>query len=491
MIRTPMGWQDVLLEEICEITSSKRVLQEQWQKQGIPFFRAREIVKLDKDGYVENELFISEALFDDYRNKYGVPEAGDLMVSAVGTLGACYVVKESDRFYFKDASVLRLRPRNSIDVQFIKYALKSPAILEQINASSGSTVGTYTISRAQQTKLQLPPFAEQKRIVAKLDALMARSTRAREELAHIPRLIERYKQAVLAAAFSGKLTADWREKHPHKTAELLQEYLRESINEAQAKRGLKSSQSMSIGWLPAIDKPSEWLWVSVDQIASLVQYGSSAKTSEALVNGVPVIRMGNIVDGHLDYKNLKFLPTGHPEFPAMLLQEGDLLFNRTNSAELVGKTAVYQGEQKPASFASYLIRVQVCSYIPELLSAYINSPFGREWVASVVNQQVGQANVNGTKLKALGVPYMHPEEQETLWHRIRNAFTAIEAISAEMSKSQLLCSHLEQATLAKAFRGELVPQDPHDEPASVLLERIRAERSEQPIKGRKKAMAKV
>ena len=99
--------------------------------------------------------------------------------------------------------------------------------------------------------------------------------------------------------------------------------------------------------------PKGWCWATVDQLSRFVFYGSSTKTSEK--GEVPVIRMGNIVNGGLDLTKLKFLSSAHEEFPDLLLQPGDLLFNRTNSAELVGKTAIYHGAPAPCSFASYLI----------------------------------------------------------------------------------------------------------------------------------------
>ena len=188
-----------------------------------------------------------------------------------------------------------------------------------------------------------------------------------------------------------------------------------------------------------------------------MQYGTSAKTSEGIDDGVPVLRMGNIVDGRLDYKKLKHLPTSHDEFPGLLLTDGDILFNRTNSAELVGKTAVFSDISGPTSFASYLIRIRVVGYLPELLSAYINSEYGRAWVRSVVNQQVGQANVNGTKLRSLGVPLIPMEEQEELWARINALFASIDNLAVEAAQATALLDRLEQATLAKAFRGDLVP----------------------------------
>ncbi len=149
--------------------------------------------------------------------------------------------------------------------------------------------------------------------------------------------------------------------------------------------------------------PTEWEAKTVGEMVDEMQYGTSAKTSED-ASGVPVLRMGNIKDGSLVFDSLKYLPADHNEFPALFLKKGDLLFNRTNSAELVGKSAVYRGNPSPCACASYLIRARLrAGYVSEFLAYYINSTFGRAWVRSVVSQQVGQANVNGTKLKALTV----------------------------------------------------------------------------------------
>jgi hypothetical protein len=142
--------------------------------------------------------------------------------------------------------------------------------------------------------------------------------------------------------------------------------------------------------------------------------------------------------------SLTGLPKNHSEFPELLLKDGDILFNRTNSADLVGKTVVYFNTGHPTSFASYLIRIHVIEYLPELLSAYINSGFGRDWVRSVVNQQVGQANVNGTKLRELGVPLLPMDEQKELWSRIKKAFAAIDHVANEATRATDLLDRLDQ-----------------------------------------------
>jgi type I restriction enzyme S subunit len=184
------AWQEIAFGDIFEISSSKRVLEAQWKDAGVPFYRAREIVKLAKEGAVRNELFISEELYREYQAKSGAPKVGDLMVSAVGTLGACYAVKPGDRFYYKDASVLRFSPKQPVCLRFIQHAFRTRQILDQVHAGSSSTVGTYTISRANETRIPLPPLSEQKRIAGILDAADALRAKRRESLAQLDSLLQ-------------------------------------------------------------------------------------------------------------------------------------------------------------------------------------------------------------------------------------------------------------------------------------------------------------
>lgn len=183
-------WQEVTFGEVFHISSSKRVVESQWTSSGVPFYRAREVVKLSKDGAVSNDLFISEELYSKLKEKSGAPESGDLIVSAVGTLGACYVVQPNDEFYFKDASVLWFKPKKKISSRFIWHTFQTNSIREQINSGSGSTVGTYTIARANQTQLVLPPLAEQYRIAAILDKADALRTNRREAIAKLDQLLQ-------------------------------------------------------------------------------------------------------------------------------------------------------------------------------------------------------------------------------------------------------------------------------------------------------------
>ena len=186
--------------------------------------------------------------------------------------------------------------------------------------------------------------------------------------------------------------------------------------------------------------------------------------------------MGNINGGKLDFSNLKYLPSEHPDVEKLILEPGDLLFNRTNSPELVGKSAVFTATER-MTFASYLIRVRLTEQCePHWAALVINGPPGRAYIGSVRSQQVGQANVNGTKLAALPIPLPPIDEQRRIVQEVEERLSRIDAMRASIERAQRRSATLRAAILERAFRGELVPQDPADEPAELLFARIRAER---------------
>ena len=283
--------------------------------------------------------------------------------------------------------------------------------------------------------LPLPPLSEQGRIVSKLDSLFARSKVARDELARVPLLIDHYKKAILQAAFSGNLTLDWRGDR-------------------------------------ARVEPEE---VHLGAVASGFSYGSAAKS---LPEGrVPVLRMGNIQDGRLDWSDLVYTSDQHG-IQKYTLTKGDVLFNRTNSPAFVGKSALYSGE-RPAIYAGYLIRVRCDKRLdPRYLTYCLNSPQGRDYCWRVKTDGVSQSNINAKKLAAFSFLLPELDEQIEIVRRIEVALDWLNIVGTEQGKVSDLLDHLDQGILAKAFRGELVPQDPtNDEPAGKLLEHVRAERA--------------
>jgi type I restriction enzyme, S subunit len=180
-------WQTALLGDHFEITSSRRVFQKDWRSSGVPFYRARELAILGDRGRVDNELFIDRKMFNEYRRLYGAPNLGDFLVTGVGTLGKTYVVRPGDEFYFKDGNILWFKSSQTVDSNFLRLLYSTPLIERQISdGSSGTTVGTYTITNAKKTRIPLPTISEQKAIAAvladvegEIDALRHRLTKAR------------------------------------------------------------------------------------------------------------------------------------------------------------------------------------------------------------------------------------------------------------------------------------------------------------------------
>ena len=170
-ITNPKGWEIVKLGSLFSIGSSKRVYQSEWQNKGVPFYRAREVVKLARDGYVNNELFISEELFAKYSKIYGLPQEDDILVTAVGTLGITYIVKKSDRFYYKDGNIICLHKNSDVNSIYVDFCFKMPFVRSQIDNWNGATVGTYTIEKANQTKIPLPPLSLQQAFSEKVQAI--------------------------------------------------------------------------------------------------------------------------------------------------------------------------------------------------------------------------------------------------------------------------------------------------------------------------------
>ena len=161
----PKSWAWARLETILNTGSARRVHAKDWRQAGIPFYRAREIGKLADDGFVDNELYIDLSLYEDFSSS-GVPLPNDLMITAVGTLGKVYIVKESDKFYYKDGSVLCLANKYGLCAEYLKMVIESPSFKGQYRQESqGTTVATLTMVRLQKYFIPLPPLQEQYRIV--------------------------------------------------------------------------------------------------------------------------------------------------------------------------------------------------------------------------------------------------------------------------------------------------------------------------------------
>jgi type I restriction enzyme S subunit len=493
----PAGWQVSCLDELASSVGGGTPSKSEpkfWSGGNVPWVSPKD---MKSDLIYDSEDHVTEAALDRLSV---VPADSILVVVRSGILSRTLPVAQTKVPVTVNQDMRAFVPEGEICASYLAWQLRAKE-REILGACSkdGTTVASIEGPALARFPLAVAPAGEQTRIVAKLEELLSDLDAGVAELKVAQKKLQQYRQSLLKAAVEGALTADWREAQrqqgtPTETgAQLLARILSERRARWEAKQLAKFKEQgktppkdwqkkypeparPQISDMPTL--PEGWVWATIDQLTLEQRYGSSAKTTEDS-SGVPVLRMGNLQDGRIDYASLKFLPKSHDEFPDLFLEEGDLLFNRTNSPELVGKTAVYRSERIPCSYASYLIAVRFTQhYVSEIAATYINSAYGRQWIKSVVVQQVGQANVNGSKLAALAVPVPPMAEQVALLRTL--SMQAGSAVTQEqcIDRSLKFSAAQRQSILRAAFTGQLVPQDPKEETASVLLERIRAERVE-------------
>jgi type I restriction enzyme S subunit len=195
-------WEVKRLGDLFEITSSKRVFQSEWKSEGVPFYRARELAVLSEKGTVQNELFISHEMYDEFEKMYGIPQINDILVTGVGTLGKVYVVPDNQKFYFKDGNIIWFKISKTVRADFLKQLYLTPFITKQIDdSSSGTTVGTYTISGAKNTIIPFPTLEEQTAIatiLSDMDAEINALQQKREKTAQL-------KQGMMQELLTGRI----------------------------------------------------------------------------------------------------------------------------------------------------------------------------------------------------------------------------------------------------------------------------------------------
>jgi type I restriction enzyme S subunit len=357
----------------------------------------------------------------------------------------------------------------------------------------GTTVQSVKSETLREFALPLPPLAEQKRIVAKLEELLRRLGAARERLARLPALLKRFRQSVLAAACSGQLTDEWRNatseyESPSLLLGRMLTQRRAAWQEFPANRGRSYREPQT----PAVSKPDhlpdEWAWITIDQAAWHITKGSSPAWQgfDYIDDGVPFVRSQNIRWGKVDLTDLAHLGQEfNDKHPGSVIRAGDVLLNLVGAS--VGRAALATKTIHGANLnqAVAIIRLATNGLNNKFLMYYLLSPWGQSYITDT-KADVARANFNLDDVRPTYVPLPSQEEQLEIVRRVDALFALADKIEARVKAATARVEKITQAILAKAFRGELVPteaelarQEGRDyEPATVLLERIRAERSD-------------
>ncbi|MEV0714036.1 restriction endonuclease subunit S [Asanoa sp. NPDC050611] len=450
----PNGWATAKLADVVDVLDGRRVpvnARERASRPGdIPYYGATGQV-----GWIDDHLFDEDLIL---LGEDGVQFFDPTKPKAYLISGRAWVNNH--------AHVLRAHEQ-SVDRRFLCYYLNHFNYEGFVN---GTTRLKLTQGAMNQIPILLPPLAEQRRVIETLEDHLSRLDAACSIVRANLRRCQAMEAAVIDQAVRGLLVN-------HDSTDEIGPYVQGLSGSRRSMTGGRSIPKPTSSSL-AMSIPTNWTTKSVDEITWSIEYGTSAKAhSEPAPSDVPVIRMGNIQNRELDFTSLKYLSSSHPDVQKLSLTDGDILFNRTNSAELVGKSAVYRSDCGPATFASYLIR---CRVLPEVesdwLNLVINSPVGRAYLSSVVSQQVGQANINGTKLATMPIPLPTQQEQRAILEVVDDYLGKHKRLTKALTSSLQRAEHLRKALLSRTFAGELVSQDPTEEPAIEVLKRTEAER---------------
>lgn len=318
--------------------------------------------------------------------------------------------------------------------KFLYWYLKGNKELLESKAS-GTTFLELSASKAATIEFPLPPLSEQQRIVERIEELFAKLDEAKERLQEVADSFAVRKAAILHKAFTGELTKQWR--------------LENGVSD------------------------ESWEEKTIGEICSSLKYGTSKKSSDD--GEVVVLRMGNLQNGEIDWSNLAYT-SDEEDIKKYLLKSGDVLFNRTNSPELVGKTSIYRGEM-PAIYAGYLIKLDYEKNIVvgDYLNYYLNSSKAKEYYMQVKTDGVSQSNINAKKIGEFEIPLSSLSEQHEIV-RLIDDLLARER-SAQQATEQALASIdlMKKSILARAFRGELGTNKASEASALELLRQVLAE----------------
>lgn len=482
----PHGWQWVRLGAIGNIFNGNSINASEKESkyagvEGLPYIATKDV------GYGFEPLDYDNGIcIPPDEEKFRIAHQGAVLICAEGgSAGRKCGLTDRDICFGNKLFANELY--GHIPSRFILYVYLSPAFRASFTAAMTGIIGGVSIAKFVEIPIPLPPLEEQHRIVARIDQLMARCDaletlrKEREEkrlavhVAAIQQLLsapsgsgwdfiqqhfgELYsvkanvaelRKAILQLAVMGRLVPQDPEGPP--TSELLKEIDSEKQRLVKEKiiKSPKPVSSISQGGEP-FQVPENWRWVRIAELAESIDYGTSQKTCDDS-SLIPVYRMGNIVDGQLIDEGFKYIAPDIDELPYLFLKPNDILFNRTNSYELVGKSARYTGSANQATFASYLIRIRLFDALlnPTFISQAMNAPYFRSTqIEPEIVQQCGQANFNGTKLSLCLIPLPPLPEQHRIVARIEQLMALCDTVDQKINDATDKQTELLRAVMAQ------------------------------------------
>jgi len=393
-----------------------------------------------------------------------------------------------------------LVPYDEISSKFVFYFLRAnDQLIREMCSKTGTTVASVDLPKLKKYQIGLPPKNEQTRIVAAIESLQQRSNRARTLLSDIRPRLDILRQSILQAAFSGRLTADWRAKNPDVEpadqllarirAERRQRWESAELEKFKAKGKkppkhwqdkYKEPEPVDEEGVPEL--PEGWCWVNMDQLSYWSMYGPRFSNDLYGNSGARVLRTTDFSeDGSIDLSSPPQIQLDEETLSKYIVEQGDLLITRTGS---LGTLAVFPGGED-AIAGAFLIHYKLLKSV-ELswwIFNFLRGPRGQGGLVEG-GAGTGRPNLNMPRINSIPIPIAPADEQSKILEVLKKGLGWVTSVEEIASEALNTASDLDQSILSKAFRGELLPQDPNDEPASELLARIHASREAQATKAK-------
>ncbi len=329
---------------------------------------------------------------------------------------------------------------------------------------------------SQKVPIPLAPFREQQRIITKIEELFSRLDAGVKALQKAKSQLQRYRQSVLKAAVEGRLTEEWRKAHPEveptkgplntEFTDVPKEYVEDAL----------------------FDLPGSWAWTTLGNLIAEGPQNGLYLPQSSYGSGFPILRIDDFQDDCSRSTNqLRLVNAGAEDIEKYCLKNGDLVINRVNSPSHLGKCLLVSARNLPAIFESNMMRMKLSQLAdPQFVVIYLRSLFGKRQITKNAKWAVNQASINQKDVSNTFVPYPSLAEQQVISEKVDGCLSLSYHIGNSIANEIKRADRLLQSILMRAFEGKLVPQDPSDEPASVLLEQIKAERSiDSPRRGRR------